>query len=268
VPRSRPATLNPFRLCGNGVIDPGEQCDDGDMNSDTGACLTTCRIAFCGDGWVYVGKEDCDTNNFLSLTCKNLGFDGGTLRCTTGCTFDTSQCGPAFTPTPTAAQTSTPTPTPTPSPATTCGDGLIENGETCDACATDCTPRACTASGAQTTFTVNFAPPPGEDASSVTVLVGYRSDHVSIPGAGSASTVTGRVKNKPMNSILGVNDLDYAVRVVLTRSSQIPPGRLFTVDFDSCAGATVASSDVSCSVAGCASSFGAIEGCTCAVAGP
>lgn len=46
-------------LCGNGAIDPGEQCDDPD----------------------YGGA-----------TCVTLGYDGGTLGCTGGCLFDTSEC--------------------------------------------------------------------------------------------------------------------------------------------------------------------------------
>lgn len=288
-------TLNPFRFCGNGVIDPGEQCDDGDMNSDTGACLTTCKIAFCGDGWVYVGKEECDLNNFLQVTCKNLGFDGGTMRCTAGCAYDTSACGPAFTPTPTAPPTATPlfteTPTPTPTPGPMCGNGLLEPGETCAECPADCTVSPCDASAPTATFTVNFAPPLGQDASSVTVLTAYRSSVLNIPGSGFGSCGGGsndghscanaadcpggqcikpqsRVKNTPRNAIVAVNNLGYAARVVISRSP-LPTGELFTVEFDTCLGAPApTTADVSCSVEGCSSSFGPIDGCTCTVTGP
>ena len=289
-------TPDPFRLCGNGVVEPGEQCDDGDSNSDLGACLTTCQTAFCGDRFVYAAKEQCDTNNFGypdardPQTCKKLGFDGGTLLCTANCRIDTSQCGPAFTPVATAAQTSTPTSTSTPTPATRCGDGLIEDGETCEQCAADCTVRPCSAS-ASTTFTFTFASPLGQDATSVTLLVGYRSDILSIPGSGLGSCQGGgnnglacskaadcpdgqciqprsRIKNTPPSSIVSVNDLDYGARVVVTRSP-IPAGRLFTVDFDMCTGSPPATaSDVSCIVTGCATGFGPLDGCTCTVSGP
>ena len=47
--------------CGNGVVEPGEECDDGEDNSDLAAdaCRSTCRSAFCGDGVVDTG-ETCD----------------------------------------------------------------------------------------------------------------------------------------------------------------------------------------------------------------
>ena len=290
-------TPDPFQLCGNGVINPGEQCDDGTSNSDFGECLTTCKIAFCGDGFIYAAQEQCDTNNFGfpdprdPETCTKLGFDGGTLLCTMGCRFDTSGCGPAFTPVATAVETSTPTSTSTPTPGTTCGDGLIEPGEICTLCPADCTVQPCTPSSSQATFNVNFAAPSGVDASSVTVLVGYRSNILNIPGTGTSSCVGGsndgracgsnancpggqcvprnRISNTPPGSIVGVNDLDYALRVVVTHSPQISPGLLFTVDFDTCVGAPPpTSSDVSCSVDGCAGPFGPIDGCTCTASGP
>jgi len=101
---------DPFALCGNGILDKGEQCDDGDANSDTGVCLTTCRTAVCGDGFVDVGMEQCDQNNLRFQSCASLGFPGGTLSCSAACTFDTSSCSPVRPTTPTAVRTATPTP--------------------------------------------------------------------------------------------------------------------------------------------------------------
>lgn len=48
-------------FCGDGVLDTGEACDDGDTNSDhrPNACRTDCREAFCGDGVLDDG-EYCD----------------------------------------------------------------------------------------------------------------------------------------------------------------------------------------------------------------
>ena len=49
----------PGSLCGNGVVEPGEECDDGnDYPYD--ACRETCMIAYCGDHVVQDWVEDCD----------------------------------------------------------------------------------------------------------------------------------------------------------------------------------------------------------------
>lgn len=53
--------------CGDGVVDPGEICDDGAANSDTeaDACRTDCVPAGCGDGVVDSG-ETCDDGNTIA----------------------------------------------------------------------------------------------------------------------------------------------------------------------------------------------------------
>ena len=50
-----------FPRCGNGQLDPGEQCDDGLQNSDSvaDACRLWCLDPWCGDGVVDTG-EQCD----------------------------------------------------------------------------------------------------------------------------------------------------------------------------------------------------------------
>ncbi|AKT39081.1 uncharacterized protein CMC5_032280 [Chondromyces crocatus] len=68
-------TLNSWSLilctvpltCGNGVLDPGEECDDGNFD-DTDACRSTCQLAACGDGIVQVG-EACDDGNTANGDC-------------------------------------------------------------------------------------------------------------------------------------------------------------------------------------------------------
>lgn len=35
-------------LCGNGHLDPGEACDDGNV-VDTDSCVAGCALAICGD---------------------------------------------------------------------------------------------------------------------------------------------------------------------------------------------------------------------------
>jgi cysteine-rich repeat protein len=64
-----------FARCGNGKLEPGEECDDGNgVDGDT--CRTSCRIARCGDGVVRVGVEECDDGN-------TTGGDGCSANCLT-----------------------------------------------------------------------------------------------------------------------------------------------------------------------------------------
>lgn len=66
--------------------------------------------SLCGNG-VIEGAEQCDGENLGSNDCTTVGdFSGGTLRCTSGCVFDTADCVPS----------------------TECGNGQIQNAEVCD----------------------------------------------------------------------------------------------------------------------------------------
>ncbi|RME28931.1 MAG: hypothetical protein D6806_02065 [Deltaproteobacteria bacterium] len=58
-----------YSICGDGIQDPDEQCDDGPANSDTtpDACRTDCRPARCGDGQIDTGEE-CDEGSHNSDT--------------------------------------------------------------------------------------------------------------------------------------------------------------------------------------------------------
>src|SRR5262249_51290885 len=71
---STTTTTLPF-ICGNGIIDPGEQCDDGNTVSGDG-CSNVCTIEagwmsmcvvvpVCGDGLLR-GGETCDDGNTVS----------------------------------------------------------------------------------------------------------------------------------------------------------------------------------------------------------
>ncbi len=103
--------------CGDGVVDTGDDCDDGAGNSDTipDACRTDCTLAGCGDGVVDAG-EPCDDGAGNSDTTPDA--------CRVGCILPT------------------------------CGDGVVDTGEGCDdgaanndvdpgACRTDCEPAGC-----------------------------------------------------------------------------------------------------------------------------
>jgi cysteine-rich repeat protein len=48
--------------CGNGVLDPGEECDDGNRSNEDG-CTALCRRSVCGDGITDRSREQCDDRN-------------------------------------------------------------------------------------------------------------------------------------------------------------------------------------------------------------
>lgn len=81
--------------CGNGEQEPGEECDDGELNSDTepDRCRLSCRLPRCGDG-VIDTHETCDGGRLNSDTVPD--------RCRTS-------CEPAG-----------------------CGDGVVDTDERCD----------------------------------------------------------------------------------------------------------------------------------------
>lgn len=81
----------------------------------------TIKISICGNE-IIEGGEDCEGENLNGQTCIGLGYVSGTLTCDIACSFDTSACiapSPTPTPTPTSTPTPTPTPTSTPTPAVT-----------------------------------------------------------------------------------------------------------------------------------------------------
>ena len=80
-------TLEPY--CGDGTVDAGEACDDGNDNNNDD-CRNDCTIPVCGDGIVDSG-ESCDDGN-----------DNNDDDCRNDCTIPV------------------------------CGDGIVDAGEACD----------------------------------------------------------------------------------------------------------------------------------------
>ena len=78
--------------CGNGVLDPGEACDDGNTSGGDG-CEITCTPTGCGDD-VVAGAEECDDGNIVSGDCCSSGcrFEAGGSSCPdadgNACTID------------------------------------------------------------------------------------------------------------------------------------------------------------------------------------
>jgi cysteine-rich repeat protein len=79
--------------CGDGVVQDGvEACDDGNA-IETDDCLSTCAAASCGDGQIWEGNEDCDDSNTIandgcSDLCVNEPFcyNFGSATCPSGLT--------------------------------------------------------------------------------------------------------------------------------------------------------------------------------------
>jgi len=72
----------PQGICGNGVIEAGEACDDGNTENNDG-CLASCEVSSCGDGYVNQGVEACDDG-------VNDGSYGG---CAANCMSLAPYCG-------------------------------------------------------------------------------------------------------------------------------------------------------------------------------
>jgi cysteine-rich repeat protein len=67
---SAECTIEPF--CGDGNLDPGEECDDGN-NEDGDGCSANCTVEpFCGDGNVDPGEECDDGNNVDGDGCSAI----------------------------------------------------------------------------------------------------------------------------------------------------------------------------------------------------
>ena len=103
--------VNVLENCGDGVLDPGEECDTGELNGETCAslghydflgqlgCKSSCTFdttecgGKCGDGNIDVDhQEQCDGSNLSGNTCITLGYPGGVLACSAACVYDTSGC--------------------------------------------------------------------------------------------------------------------------------------------------------------------------------
>jgi hypothetical protein len=96
--------------CGNGLIDPGEECDgaalDGatcvseGFDSGTLACSVNCNFDIseceisdlCGNGAID-GNEECDGANLGGASCQSEGFAFGELTCWANCSVNPNGCG-------------------------------------------------------------------------------------------------------------------------------------------------------------------------------
>ena len=107
--------------CGDGHVDVGEECDDGnDVDNDT--CTNACVSARCGDGLAGPGEECDDANRIDSDRCTNAC---KAARCADGIVQDdVEECDDGN-----ADDTDTCLST---CKAAACGDGVVGPGEACD----------------------------------------------------------------------------------------------------------------------------------------
>ena len=172
---------------------------------------------------------------------------------------------PTFMPTPTFAATATPG-------GATCGNRVIEPGESCGTCPADCVVGPCASPGAPTAaFRVDLSNEFGFDPTTATILLAYDSTALSIPGTGAAVSVRQRVvAPAPLPQAFTPNDQEYAVQVLISRNTPLTDSSpLFTATFDRCGGAPAPTlADLACTVIGCAQGGGSVPGCSCTVSAP
>lgn len=110
--------------CRNGIVDPGEECDDNNA-SNTDGCLNDCTLPYCGDGFVRTGYEQCDDGNSIETdACKNDCTDN---ICGDGILNDgVEECDDNNANNCDACQNDCL------NYAAGCGNGCLDDGETCD----------------------------------------------------------------------------------------------------------------------------------------
>ncbi len=73
--------------CGDGILDGGETCDDGNI-SNADSCLADCTPASCGDGFVWIGREECDDGEENDATdAKRCRLNCSRPRCGDGALY-------------------------------------------------------------------------------------------------------------------------------------------------------------------------------------
>ena len=113
-------TSEPETVCGDGMHEGAEECDDGNM-VDNDVCSNDCTLPECGDGFVQVGEpcddgnvvEDDECHNDCTLPMCGDGIEQPGEPCDDGNQTDNDACTDDCT-----------------EPA--CGDGIVQDPEACD----------------------------------------------------------------------------------------------------------------------------------------
>lgn len=64
-------TVFATKSCGNGLVEAGEMCDDGNTASGDG-CNVACQAESCGNGMIDPGEQCDDGNNNAGDQCTNI----------------------------------------------------------------------------------------------------------------------------------------------------------------------------------------------------
>ncbi|MFH1252814.1 MAG: IPT/TIG domain-containing protein [Candidatus Uhrbacteria bacterium] len=82
------------QVCGNGLLEGDEECDDGNTDS-TDSCTEECTLNVCGDGYKYTGFETCDDGENNGVACTP-DYSDTCAYCNVNCQYTTasgSYCG-------------------------------------------------------------------------------------------------------------------------------------------------------------------------------
>ena len=210
-------------VCGDGIKDLSEECDDGNAVEDDG-CRANCLLPVCGDLLVNEPSEQCDEPN-------GVGGDQPNESCYQ-CKLNV--CGDGF------LDTQEPG-------IEECDDGNTQAGDGCTNCKID--PTLCDAMGLTVTVGLDFPVQTVGDLAGATLDLGYPA-FVNIPGSGTDSSVRSRVMSLlPSGFSFHVNDQDTSLHTETAGAFvSISPGPLFEAQFDCPSGTPARVADFSCAM--------------------
>ena len=164
------------------------------------------------------------------------------------------------------------------SPQPVCGNGKIEVGETCDdgntkdgdSCPANCRIERCIETTSTRRFAIFLEGRAETDVQGVTLFVRYPESKITIPSGGSDEPVKHSIVDALPDLMQVPNDLDYGLREVMVGTKPFHPGRLFTIEFRDCQGATPpVASDLRCTVEDAADPVGGpVRDLSCSVRSP
>ena len=133
-------------ICGNGTVDTGEECEDGNTNNDDG-CSNSCKLEACN---CASSGDNSSDNGSTSSTCGNGTVDSGEEcedgntnsddGCSNSCKLEACNCNSSGDDSSDSNSTSS-----------SCGNGTVDSSEECedgntnsnDGCSNSCKLEAC-----------------------------------------------------------------------------------------------------------------------------